>query len=215
MGSRRDLVRINAIMFQAPIVARRLRRDVEQPPRRLLEIGCGDGALMLAVARRMARHWPGVELTLLDRQDLVPGERRRRFTELGWHAETVITDAIEWMEDSAPSSFDVITANLFLHHFAEGELRRLLAAAQRLAPVFIATEPRRNGVALVASGLLRLIGANEVTLHDAAASVRAGFADNELSALWPRGEAVIMREGAIGPFTHVFSARPAASGSPR
>ena len=213
IGSRRDLARINAIMFQAAIMCRRLRRDVQPPPRRILEIGCGDGSFMLAVLRRMRRHWPGGEIVLLDQQDLVSAERRRRFAALGWRTETVRANALEWMEQSA-GGFDLVTANLFLHHFDATELARLLTAARRLAPVFVATEPRRNQVALRATRLLRLIGANAVTLHDAAVSVCAGFTGGELSGLWPDGAAV-MTERNVGPFTHVFSARSTTIGTRR
>jgi hypothetical protein len=52
--------------------------------------------------------------------------------------------------------------------------------------------------------LLRAIGANDVTLHDAAASVRAGFKGAELSRLWPTGYTDQIDERGIGPFTHVF-----------
>lgn len=213
VGSRHDLVRINAVMFQAAIMVWRLRRDVAQPPRRILEIGCGDGAFMLTVLKLMKLHWPGGEIVLLDRQDLVSPERRRSFAALGWRAETVKADAVEWMEQSA-GGFDLVTANLFLHHFDATALARLLTAARQLAPVFVATEPRRNQVALRATRLLRLIGANAVTLHDAAVSVCAGFTGGELSGLWPDADAV-MTERNVGPFTHVFSARSTAIGTGR
>lgn len=206
IGSRRDLRWINAIMLQASLMAWRLRRDLATPPRRVLELGCGDGAFMLAVARRMARHWPDVHLVLLDQQDLVPAARRQQFADLGWRVETVTAEAIDWMEQTGADRFDLVTANLFLHHFGEPELARLLTAIARLSPILVATEPRRSRLALWATGWLRLIGANRVTLHDAAASVRAGFTGRELGTLWP-GETA--REYAAGPFTHVFSARSA------
>jgi hypothetical protein len=113
----------------------------------------------------------------------------------------------EWLGKSDIGGFDVITANLFLHHFTNTELSGLLAVTQALSPVFVATEPRRNSLALGATRLLSAIGANQVTLHDAAASVRAGFAGNELSALWPKGTNSRLREQGVGPFTHVFSAQ--------
>ena len=76
--SRRDLVHINALMFNGPIMAGLLRKHVRAKPRRILEIGAGDGKFMLAVARRLAKNWPAVELTLLDRIDLVStGDARR------------------------------------------------------------------------------------------------------------------------------------------
>ncbi|HEV7718932.1 MAG TPA: methyltransferase domain-containing protein [Arsenicitalea sp.] len=207
VGSRRDLVWINALMFQSSIMTAQLKRNVSRPPHRILEMGCGDGTFMLAVAKRLARRWPDVELVLLDRADLVSRKVRDGFQRLGWNAEAITTDVFEWLRKSNIGRFDIITANLFLHHFTDEELATLLAVAQALAPVFVATEPQRSSLALGATRLLGAIGANKVTLHDAATSVRAGFAGNELSALWPKGTNDRLGERRIGPFTHVFSAR--------
>jgi 2-polyprenyl-3-methyl-5-hydroxy-6-metoxy-1,4-benzoquinol methylase len=202
--SRRDLVRINALMFQVPIMAGLLRKHVRAKPLRILEIGAGDGTFMLAVARRLAKDWPAVELTLLDRIDLVSPERRDDFRKLGWRIETVTADVFEWIERVGHKRFDAVVANLFLHHFDNAGLAHLFSGLQRLAPVLLATEPRRGRFPLAAARLLWAIGANDVTLHDAAASVRAGFAGKELSALWRRGEAVEERRGGL--FSHVFAA---------
>ncbi|MCV3243539.1 hypothetical protein [Mesorhizobium sp. ZC-5] len=205
-ASRRDLRRINALMIQAGIMARLLRRRVARPPRRILEIGAGDGAFMLAVARRMAKRWPRVELTLLDRADLITGLRIDEFAALGWRAEAVTADVFEWLTRAGHQRVDVIAANLFLHHFDDAGLASLFAGLRPLTAVFIATEPRRGAVALAASRLLWAIGANDVTLHDAPASVRAGFVGAELSGLWPRGDGAFIEERDIGPFTHTFVA---------
>ncbi|TIP66064.1 MAG: hypothetical protein E5X55_34720, partial [Mesorhizobium sp.] len=84
LAARRDLRRINALMFQARIMASLLQKFVPGPPRRILEIGAGDGSFMLALARRMAGHWPGVELVMLDRVDLITAQLRGDFDRLGW-----------------------------------------------------------------------------------------------------------------------------------
>jgi 2-polyprenyl-3-methyl-5-hydroxy-6-metoxy-1,4-benzoquinol methylase len=205
-ASRRDLRRINALMFQAGIMARLLHRHVARPPRSILEIGAGDGAFMLAVARRMAKCWPRVELTLLDRADLITGARIDEFAELGWRAEAVTVDVFDWLASPGRPRFDVVAANLFLHHFDDAGLASLFAGLRPLCATFVATEPRRGSVALAASRLLWAIGANDVTLHDAPASVRAGFSGAELSSLWPGGEGAFIEERDVGPFTHVFVA---------
>jgi hypothetical protein len=204
--SRRDLARINALMFNAPVMAGLLRKHLGTAPRRILEIGAGDGKFMLAVARRLARDWPTVELTLLDRIDLVSAETRAGFGKLGWHVETVTADVFAWMESAGRQHFDAVTANLFLHHFDNADLADLLAGLQRLAPLLLATEPYRGSFPLAAARLLWAIGANGVTLHDAAASVRAGFAGMELSALWPDGSGKPLEERRSGLFSHVFAA---------
>ena len=72
--------------------------------------------------------------------------------------------------------------------------------------MLLATEPRRGSFPLAAARLLWAIGANGVTRHDAAASVRAGFAGKELSALWPAGQGRPIEERRGGLFSHVFAA---------
>jgi hypothetical protein len=62
-------------------------------------------------------------------------------------------------------------------------------------------------VASAGSRLLWAIGCNHVTLHDAAASVRAGFRGQELLALWPHSSGWDLQEHAAGLFSHSFVAR--------
>jgi hypothetical protein len=60
---------------------------------------------------------------------------------------------------------------------------------------------------LCAAALLGVIGCNRVTRHDAKISVRAGFAENELSALWPLDQGWRLRERQAGLFSHCFVAQ--------
>jgi hypothetical protein len=101
----------------------------------------------------------------------------------------------------------LVTANLFLHHFANPALRRLLELVSSRTNCFAACEPRRYPAALRASRWLWLIGCNSVTRHDAVASVRAGFDGPELSALWPGNGSWRVREEAVGLFSHRFVAQ--------
>jgi len=202
--SRRDLSRINALMFQAPVMVSLLRKFLPRPPGRILEIGAGDGTFMLKVARRMARDWREVELTMLDRVGLVTPNLAADFAALGWTVETVTADVFDWAEKADGRPFDAITANLFLHHFDDDGLLRLFSLLRCKAPFILATEPLRAGLALVAARLLWAIGANDVTRHDAAQSVRAGFRGSELSDLWSAVGGRPLEERRAGPFFHVF-----------
>ncbi|WP_034493096.1 methyltransferase domain-containing protein [Afifella pfennigii] len=206
VASRRDLSRINTIMGQLRIVAGILHRHLPAPPRRLLEIGCGDGSFMLKLARRLHDRWPQVEVLLLDRQRAVPVENLAALAALGWKARLVQADVLNWSEDAAEERFDVILANLFLHHFEDETLAGLF---RRLAPrtcLFVASEPRRSRFQLMAAHMIGGIGANAVSRHDALLSVRAGFKGRELSALWPEARLKPVEERRRGPFTHVFVA---------
>lgn len=213
--SRRDLERVNRFMGAPGILARALHRALTRvaPPRgppRLLELGAGDGALTLAVASRLAASWPGVELTLLDRQRLLSPATDSAFARLGWPVRCLTVDALEWarapLPAHVPPRWSVVLANLFLHHFDDGRLGELLAAVAMRCDAFVALEPRRGAMALAGAHLLGALAVNDVTRHDGVLSVRAGFRERELSVLWPVGESWRCEEHRAGLFSHLFRA---------
>ncbi len=209
-ASRRDLRRLNVIMGHSGILSRALRRHLEAArvssrPLRVVELGAGDGTLMLRLARRWSATGLTAEVTLLDRQNLVSMETHRAFAALDWSVESVVTDVVTWLEQSS-STVDLMLTNLFLHHFQDNPLRALLGLVAKKTNLFIACEPRRSPVALTASRLLGLMGCNAVTRHDAIVSVRAGFADNELTALWLSETPWELSEHSAGLFSHCFVA---------
>lgn len=202
--SRRDLKRVNAVMLQTGLMARALLAH-GTPPRTMLDLGCGDGTFMLGVARRLAPRWPHVTMTLLDQQNIVSTKTVAAFEALGWTARPAAADLFEFLARAAP--VDIVAANLVLHHFDEPRLGQLLARAAQRANLVVACEPRRGRFALLSSRMLWAIGCNDVTRHDAAASVHAGFSGKELSALWPGHEPWALHESAAGLFTHRFVAK--------
>lgn len=207
--SRLDLRRIHVAMGSAGILRRALdRSQMRTPPRRILEIGAGDGTLLLRVARRLAPAWRDVELTLLDRVDLVAPATRDGYAQLGWRVEVSQQCVLEWARSGdACRRYDLCIAALFLHHFAPQELDLILRAIAGRADRFVAVEPRRGALPLLGSRLVAALGANAVTRADAVASVRAGFAGDELQAAWPgTPDRWQLAEYPAGPFTHCFVA---------
>jgi hypothetical protein len=205
--SRHDLKRINAFMLQTVTMARLLTRSCLIPPQRIIELGSGDGTFMLGVARRLASIWPAVRVVLLDRQDIVSDETRACFRGLGWQTETVSADVFDFLVAQKPGAADIVTANLFLHHFSASALSKLFSDVMPLAPLFVACEPRRSPLALFASHMVLAIGCNDVSRHDAVVSVRAGFSGHELSQLWPADVDWTLQERLALPFTQSFVAR--------
>jgi len=198
IASRRDLALINAIMRQPAFLARALSGFPQ--PRILLDLGGGDGRCLLATARLLS--WRGVQAVIADRQDIVTQQTRDGFAALGWDCTVRRGDVFDAAAEL--ESGTLVTANLFLHHLDDAALRRLFALLARRATGLVACEPRRGVFALMASHLVFALGANAVTRHDAVASVRAGFAGHELSALWPAGGQ--LRERRALPFSHLFVA---------
>ena len=226
MRARRDLRRVNAVMGARRILERALEKALAATDEtvggvgrqlRILELGCGDGRLMLEVARHRGERWPGVEFDLLDRQPLVDADTIAAYAAAGWQARPRVTDVLDWAADrSAPEHWDLVVANLFLHHFEGDALRRLLAGCARRADALAACEPRRSRFALGASHLIFFLGANAVTRRDGVLSVRAGFVGRELSDAWEAGppagdpaaptSAWQLDEYDDGLFTHCFCA---------
>ena len=224
--SRRDLRRVNAFMGARGILERALARALPTAGEtvgglgrrlRILELGCGDGKLMLDVARHRRARWPEVELDLLDRQPIVEPETIAAYAAAGWQARPRVVDVLDWAAERNPTEhWDVVVANLFLHHFDGEGLRRLLAGCARRADALAACEPRRSRFALGASHLIFFLGANAVTRRDGMLSVRAGFVGRELSDAWQAGappdaaaeppSAWRLDEYDDGLFTHCFCA---------
>jgi hypothetical protein len=230
--SRRDLRRVNAWMRNHAIMAKTLQTAVNGcPPKQITDLGAGDGHFLVRVAKKIAPRWPDVKVTLLDNQKVMNAQILATFASLGWRAETIEADVFDWANNrecqstpargrpageltggesigrqdaSAPS---VIVANLFLHHFQDARIEELFRAVAGRARLFVAIEPRRAPWPLFCCRLLWLIGCNSVTRHDATVSVRAGFSDRELSALWPADRGWQLTERRTGLFSHLFVAR--------
>jgi hypothetical protein len=206
--SRRDLRKINAWMGHARIIAGAVAGAFsDRSPRSIVELGAGDGTLLLRLAKSIAPRWTPLRVLLVDRQPLLNPQTKSEFEALSWRVESVDMDVFEWLQRPHPEQHDLIIANLFLHHFREHDLRKLLLRAAHQTGFFLACEPRRANFALGVAGLLPLIGCNDVTMHDARISVRAGFAENELSALWPADKGWRLMERPAGWFSHCFLAQ--------
>jgi SAM-dependent methyltransferase len=211
VGSRADLRRLNSIMGHDDILSRTLHHHLDEAlsrsrPLRLVELGAGDGTLLLRLARRVSAPGLAARVTLLDRQNIVSPETRCAFAALNWSVENEANDVFAWLEQPFPA-VDMTIANLFLHHFPDELLKALLRLAAARTNLFIACEPRRSSFALTASRLLHLIGCNVITRHDAVVSVRAGFVGRELSALWPGDNQWQLSEQSAGWFSHCFIAK--------
>ena len=222
--SRRDLQRVHRVMGTRGIVLGALRalpiRHSGAPPLQVLELGAGDGSLMLGVARALQGEWPAVALTLLDRQHLLHPSTVDDYAAVGWTVTAQVGDALDWAAGDgtawlppAASRWDLIVVNLFLHHFHAPQVGALLAAVAARTEHFFACEPHRAWLAWAGSHLIGALGVNAVTREDAVLSVNAGFRGAELQALWPAtAEKWTLAEYPAGLFSHCLSScmRPAS-----
>lgn len=177
LANRRDILRINRIQGSYQWIAKQLRwhRRAGEP---IIELGAGLGDLGREVARRAilgthAGHYAGLDLWPRPQNWPEPWE---------WYQADLLT--FEQYAD-----YPVVVANLILHQFENDELRSLGATLREKARVFIINEPRRGLRAKWGFRALCLLGANHVTRHDGAVSIRAGFRGNELPTLLGLDEA--------------------------
>lgn len=165
---RADLRLINTVMGNHRWIVRTLREHCK-PGWRITEIGAGDGALSLRLAR-CGVCAPGD----LHGFDLAP----RPWT---WPPTAGWTQG-DLRRVPLPDS-EVLVANLFLHHLHDDALLELGRRLRASARVFIAVEPaRRRRHTLSGSLLCRAARLHAITRHDLPVSVRAGFRAGELPA---------------------------------
>jgi hypothetical protein len=200
--SRRDLRLINAWMGNARHIARAIRA-LPESPRRIVELGAGDGTLLLKIAAHLSGP---IELWLLDMQPVISPETLAKYGTLGWKVQVIASRLEDWLQNAPENDFHLIVANLFLHHFDDHVLKGMFARLARRTRAFISCDPRRYGPALFATHFLWGVGCNDVTRHDARVSVRGGFRDRELSALWPAESGFHLREHAAGFASHLLCA---------
>ena len=193
-------------MGHARIVAR-VVQTLPALPRRVVELGGGDGTLLLRIACSLGPVRERVDAILVDRRPAVAPATRSRLFDLGWQLEVAEADVFEWLERPEMALADVTVANLLLHHFEDIQLSKLLRAIARQTRCFIACDPRRSQAGLAGVSLMRLIGFSDVTRHDGRVSVCAGFRGREISALWPQDASWTTTERSVPPFTHLFIAR--------
>ena len=205
--SRNDLRRLHVAMGTLSIMTNALGAEFNPSPVRILELGAGDGSLALRFARKQAALLPNVSLTLLDRQQVVEESTLQGLREAGWSPKVATADVFDWLDGTAEGPWDIIFANLFIHHFQGEDLNRLVNAVASSTSIFFCCEPRRSSVSLIGSHLVGLMGAGAVTRKDAVLSVHAGFRDQELSAHWPSPSAWLLKEYSAGLFSHCLLAR--------
>jgi len=171
-----------------------------------VEIGAGDGTVLLAVAKRLRSSGVTADVLLIDKQPVFSETTREAFGALGWSVKQVVADVLTDLE-SAFARADVIISNMFLHHFQDAELRQIFTELCRKTDLVVVIEPRRSRPIMIAGSLLWLLGCNAVTRHDGAVSIRAGFRDQEMSGLWPDPEGWELAEGPANLFNHGFVGR--------
>jgi hypothetical protein len=170
----RDLSRINRWLGGNWALAGLLDPYLRQrPDARILDAGAADGATL----RWLAARYPRARLVALDRAE--------RLLRLGT-GDRVAADVFAW--PVRPKSVDIVISSLFLHHFEDDGVRRILANFEESArQAVIAVDLHRHPLARGFLPATQFVaGWHPITVHDAILSVNAAFTPAELRQLAPR-----------------------------
>ena len=184
-GALDDIRSVNRFLGGSKILVDAVRplllatRDGE--PLSVLDVGTGGGDLPLDLvgeARRLGRR---IRIVAVDRDAVTLNYARRKTSDV---PEIELHAADAFNLPFAPASFDVVTASMFLHHFAHDDAVRLLSSFRRIARgVVLINDLRRHVVPWAFIGLAaRVTRRHPMFVHDAPLSVLRGFTRAELLA---------------------------------
>lgn len=159
--SRRDLQRINFVMGNDRWILRNLPENTTS----VIEIGAGEGHLLTSISRK----YPDIPITAYD---LAP-------------RPASLPQSIAWKQadifsQSPPEKGGVLIANLFLHHFTDGQLTELAKWMSGFDTI-LTSEPFRAKLPLLLGKLATPL-IHPITRHDMRVSIEAGFRPGELPA---------------------------------
>ena len=147
----------------------------------VLDVGTGGGDLPLDLVRQARRMGRKMKVVAVDRDPVTLDYAREK---TAGTPEIEIRDADAFELPFPPASFDLVTASMFLHHFAHDDAVRLLAGFKALARrAVLINDLRRHVVSWTFIGLTsRMTRRHPMFVHDAALSVLRGFTKPELLA---------------------------------
>jgi 2-polyprenyl-3-methyl-5-hydroxy-6-metoxy-1,4-benzoquinol methylase len=164
---------------------RRLTSEFGARPVRLLDVACGAGDVLVALARRARAAGVSLQLHGIDISPTAVDHARRRAAAAG---AAVTVECRDVFAAPLPTGYDVVVCSLFLHHLAEDQgvdlLRRIATAAGRLVLV----NDLRRSVAglLLAAAACRLLTRSPVVRVDGPRSAAAAWTPVEAAKLAQR-----------------------------
>lgn len=153
-------------------------------PVRVLDIGCGDAAVLVETARRAGRRGVTVEPYGCDTSPVALARAEEHAVRSG---VPLRVSRLDVTTDPLPGGFDVATCSLFLHHLDDADAVRLLSAMAEAATVVLVQDLRRTRTGLILAWLgVRLLSRSPVARVDGPRSVRAAFSLDEAAGLADR-----------------------------
>jgi SAM-dependent methyltransferase len=150
-------------------------------PLTVLDVGTGGADVPLALVAEARRLERGIRVVAIDREPATLSYARAQTADVP-EIELEKQDALALPYEAA--SFDIVTASLFLHHFAHDDAVRLLSSFRRIARrAVLINDLERHVVPWAFIALVaRITRRHPMFVHDAPLSVLRGFTRDELLA---------------------------------
>ena len=197
-----DLRRINQFLGGTRVVVRAISSFLQDGSLKqisLLDVGTGSADVPMAVSESC--RMKGID-TFIAAVDLSERNLRISRAQLGVSSEIQLVRADSLRLPFAARSFDFVTASLFLHHFRDEDVVRLLADFGRIAKrAVIVNDLIRN---LVPYYFTRITGpilaASFLTRNDGPVSVLRGFTTGEMKELAKRAGLKVRETKRMFPY---------------
>jgi SAM-dependent methyltransferase len=161
-----ELARLNRMLGNDKLVIDRLRRT---PPKRVVDIGCGQGALLAAVRSATGAQVLGVDLH---------GDPRKRYGVEILEADATVSKLPEC---------DVAVSVLTMHHLTENQIVALIRNVRRSAKRFLIVDLVRHPLPLALFSVFVRPWIDRLVYLDGMQSIRRAFTPQELRALVVQG----------------------------
>ncbi|MDQ6706443.1 MAG: methyltransferase domain-containing protein [Acidobacteriota bacterium] len=175
----RDLKLINSLLGNMSAIVERLKRD---PPRNVLDIGCGGGALLDCIRKELGATVIGVDLR-------VPAD----------DPYGISIAAADATRDPLPQA-DAAVSMLLLHHLSEAQVIDLIRNTGKSCRRFICLDLVRHPLPIILFTVFICPFVSRATALDGRQSIRRAFTPAELRSL--AGRAL---EGTGAAFEHWVS----------
>ncbi len=162
-----------------------LERSFDRPDKKaikLLDLGCGSGDGLRALAAWARKSGQPLRLIGVDANDFVVAYARKKskhMPEISYLSLNIFDPALNYKH------IDIVTCNLFLHHFSEQQQLEILqrCVAEGVKAILINDLHRHWLAHFLFNIICRIFRAPEIARKDGLLSIRKGFRRRELEAL--------------------------------